>query len=111
MASSGSGIAQREGLYHSIANELLRLMLLGPAIIQASLAGQPPKCMGLLWFQRKLRLTDWVAQREVVAAFDVRPSYAPSITRATSPWHSAHWPTSSKSRPLMAPLKWVIVTS
>jgi hypothetical protein len=26
--------------------------------------------MSLLWFQRNPLLTDWVAQREVVAAFD-----------------------------------------
>ncbi len=32
-------------------------------------------------------------------------------TRATSPWHSAHWPTRSKSPPLIAPLKSAIVAS
>ncbi|MFN3376856.1 MAG: type I restriction enzyme HsdR N-terminal domain-containing protein, partial [Burkholderiaceae bacterium] len=49
---SGSDIAQREGLHHSTVNELLRLTLLEPAIIQAILAGQQPRCMSLLWFQR-----------------------------------------------------------
>ena len=34
------------------------------------LAGQQPRCMSLLWFQRNPLPTDWVAQREVVAAFD-----------------------------------------
>ena len=34
---SGSEIAQREGLHHSTVNELLRLTLLEPAIIQAIL--------------------------------------------------------------------------
>ena len=71
MVASGSEIAQREGLHHSTVNELLRLTLLEPAIIQAILAGQQPKCMSLLWFQRNPLPTDWVAQREVVAAFDV----------------------------------------
>lgn len=66
----GSEIAQREGLHHSTVNELLRLTLLEPAIIQAILAGQQPRCMSLLWFQRNPLPTDWVAQREVVAAFD-----------------------------------------
>ncbi len=70
MVASGSEIAQREGLHHSTVNELLRLTLLEPAIIQAILAGQQPKCMSLLWFQRNPLPTDWVAQREVVAAFD-----------------------------------------
>ena len=63
-------IAQREGLHHSTVNELLRLTLLEPAIIQSILAGQQPRCMSLLWFQRNPLPTDWVAQREVVVAFD-----------------------------------------
>ena len=66
----GSEIAQREGLHHSTVNELLRLTLLEPAIIQSILAGQQPKCMSLLWFQRNPLPTDWVAQRVVVTAFD-----------------------------------------
>ena len=70
MVGSGSEIAQREGLHHSTVNELLRLTLLEPAIIQSILAGQQPKCMSLLWFQRNPLPTDWVAQREVVAGFD-----------------------------------------
>lgn len=48
----------------------LRLTLLAPAIIQSILAGQQPKCMRLLWFQRNPVPTDWVAQRGVVAGFD-----------------------------------------
>jgi hypothetical protein len=67
---SGSEIAQREGLHHSMVNELLRLTLLEPVIIQSILAGQQPKCMSLLWFQRHPLPSDWVAQREVVTAFD-----------------------------------------
>jgi hypothetical protein len=67
---SGSAIAQREGLHHSTVNELLRLTLLEPAIIQSVLAGQQPRCMSLLWFQRNPLPLDWFAQRAVVAAFD-----------------------------------------
>lgn len=48
VVGSGSEIAQREGLHHSTVNELLRLTLLEPAIIQSILAGQQPKCMSLL---------------------------------------------------------------
>jgi hypothetical protein len=66
----GSDIAQREGLHHSTVNELLRLTLLEPAIIQSILAGQQPRCMSLLWFQRHPLPTAWVAQREVLAKFD-----------------------------------------
>lgn len=70
VVGSGSEIAQREGLHHSTVNELLRLTLLEPAIIRAILAGQQPRCMSLLWFQRNPLPTDWVAQQKVVAGFD-----------------------------------------
>lgn len=70
VVGSGSEIAQREGLHHSTVNELLRLTLLEPAIIQTILAGQQPRCMSLLWLQRNPLPTVWVAQREVVAGFD-----------------------------------------
>ena len=70
VVGSGSEIAQREGLHHSTVNELLRLTLLEPAIIRTILAGQQPRCMSLLWFQRNPLPTDWMAQREVVTAFD-----------------------------------------
>lgn len=40
------------------------------AIIQAILGGTQPRCMSLIWFQRNPLPTDWVAQREVVVAFD-----------------------------------------
>ena len=70
VVASGSDIARQEGLHHSTVNELLRLTLLEPAIIQAILAGQQPRCMSLLWFQRNPLPTEWMAQREVIAAFD-----------------------------------------
>lgn len=70
VVGSGSEIAQREGLHHSTVNELLRLTLLEPAVIQSILAGQQPRCMSLLWFQRNPLPTEWAAQREMNAAFD-----------------------------------------
>jgi hypothetical protein len=70
VVGSGSEIAQWEGLHHSTVNELLRLTLLEPAVIQSILAGQQPRCMSLLWFQRNPLPTEWAAQREVIAAFD-----------------------------------------
>src|SRR6218665_3085963 len=70
VVGSGSEIAQRESLHHSTVNELLRLTLLEPAIIQSILAGQQRRCMSLLWFQRNPLPTDWMAQREVVIGFD-----------------------------------------
>ncbi|MFZ5534139.1 MAG: hypothetical protein ACOY5H_11615 [Pseudomonadota bacterium] len=70
VVASGSEIAQREGLHHSTVNELLRLTLLEPAIIQAILAGKQPRCMSLLWFQRNPLPADWAAQRELLTRFD-----------------------------------------
>ena len=70
VVASGSEIAKLEGLHHSTVNELLRLTLLEPAIIQTILAGQQPRCMSLLWFQRNPLPKDWLAQREVLAGFD-----------------------------------------
>ena len=70
VVASGTDIAQREGLHHSTVNELLRLTLLEPAIIQTILAGQQPRCMSLIWFQRNPLPLDWIAQRRVIAAFD-----------------------------------------
>lgn len=70
MVGNGSEIARREGVHHSTVNELLRLTLLEPAIIQTILAGQQSRCMSLLWFQRNPLSTEWVAQRKVVAGFD-----------------------------------------
>lgn len=67
---SGSEIAKLEGLHHSTVNELLRLTLLEPATIQRILAGQQPRCMSLLWFQRNPLPLDWALQRQVVERFD-----------------------------------------
>lgn len=70
VAASGADIAQREGLHHSTVNELLRLTLLEPAIIQAILVGKQPRCMSLIWFQRNPLPLDWIEQRRVVESFD-----------------------------------------
>ncbi|MEF3062296.1 hypothetical protein V4C85_20760 [Ralstonia solanacearum] len=70
VVGSGSEIAKREGVHHSTVNELLRLTLLEPAIIQAIVAGRQPRCMSLLWFQHNPLPAEWAAQREVVAVFD-----------------------------------------
>ena len=70
VVASGSEIAKREGLHHSTVNELLRLTLLEPAILQDVVAGRQPRCMSLLWFQRNPLPVDWLAQRDIVARFD-----------------------------------------
>ena len=44
--------------------------MLEPALIQSLLAGQQFQCRSLLWFQQNPLPTDWMAQRQVAAAFD-----------------------------------------
>ena len=63
----GSNLDRRQ---HSTVNELLRLTRLEPDIVKAIYAGQQPRCMSLLWFQRNPLPVDWTAQRAVVAWFD-----------------------------------------
>jgi hypothetical protein len=70
LVGSGSEIAKRERLHHSTDNELLRLTLLEPAIIQAIVAGLQPLCMSLIWFQRNPLPLGWMEQRRVLEAFD-----------------------------------------
>lgn len=74
-------------------------------------AGQPLRCMSLLWFQRNPLPMDWVAQWEVLERLGTRSGYLPSTTRATSRSHSAQAPTNNMSPLWMLPLKLVIVVS
>lgn len=67
---SGSDIARAEGLHPSVPNELLRLTLLAPDIIERLMAGQQPRRMSLLWFQRNSLPVDWEAQRQLIQGFE-----------------------------------------
>ncbi len=69
IAASGSEIAQREGLHPSTVNELLRLSLLAPDIVEALLAGRQPRTMTLLWFKSNPLPVAWEKQREIVRGF------------------------------------------
>ena len=66
---SGSEIAIKEGLHHSVVNELLRLTLLAPDIIGQLMAGTQPRRLTLMWFQRNRLPVDWQAQRDIIASF------------------------------------------
>lgn len=68
--ASGSDIARAEGLHHSVVNELLRLTLLAPALIEQALAGRQPRRLSLMWFQRYPLPVDWEAQRQIFATFE-----------------------------------------
>ena len=68
--ASGSAIARVEKLHHSVVNELLRLTLLAPDIIEQMLAGRQPRRLTLMWFQRNRLAVDWQAQRRIIANFE-----------------------------------------
>ncbi len=67
---SGSAIARAEKLHHSVVNELLRLTLLAPDIIERMMAGRQPRRLTLMWFQRNRLPVGWQAQRQLMASFE-----------------------------------------
>ena len=68
--ASGSAIARAEGLDPSTVNELLRLTLLAPDIIEHLMAGRQPRRLTLMWFQRNPLPVDWQAQRDIITNFE-----------------------------------------
>lgn len=70
LAKSGSDIARREGLHPSTVNELLRLTLLAPDIIEMLMTGNQPPTLTLMWFQRHRLPVDWQAQRTLLTQFE-----------------------------------------
>lgn len=67
---SGSDIARQEGLHPSTVNELLRLTLLAPGIIEQLMVGRQPRQINLMWFQRHPLPVDWQAQQQIIANFE-----------------------------------------
>ena len=67
---SGSAIARAENLNYTVVNELLRLTLLAPDIVELLMAGRQPRRMTLIWFQRNSLPVDWEAQRQIVKRFE-----------------------------------------
>ncbi len=68
--ASGSAVARAEKLHSSVVNELLRLTLLAPDIIERVMAGRQPRRLTLMWFQRNRLPVDWQAQRQIMASFE-----------------------------------------
>lgn len=66
---SGAAIARAEGLHPSTVNELLRLTLLAPDIVEQLLAGRQPRRLTLIWFQRNPLPVDWQQQRQIIQSF------------------------------------------
>ena len=67
---SGSAIARAENLNYTVVNEMLRLTLLAPDIVELLMAGRQPRRMTLIWFQRNPLPVDWDAQRQIVKRFE-----------------------------------------
>ena len=63
------GAHLRECLDPSVPNELMRLTLLAPDIIEILMTGRQPRRMNLIWFQRNPIPVDWEAQRQIVQRF------------------------------------------
>jgi hypothetical protein len=67
VVKSGSEIAQKEGLEVSSVNELLRLTLLDPVIIESILTGTQPAALNIQWFTRHSLPIDWSSQRALIS--------------------------------------------
>jgi hypothetical protein len=59
---SGTEIAQLEGLNPSTVNELLRITLLDPLLVQRILEGKHPEKMSMMWFTRNALPDLWKKQ-------------------------------------------------
>jgi len=82
---SGSDIARAEGLHPSVPNELMRLTLLAPDILELLMAGRQPRRMNLIWFQRNPLPADWVGElqrRGIEVVRDLHREAAREVLRA-----------------------------
>ena len=68
VASSGSDIAKREGLDVSTVNELLRLTLLDPCIVNDIMTGNQPEDLNTSWFTRNALPVEWQEQQILIAS-------------------------------------------
>lgn len=68
--ASGSEIARQEGMHFTNVNELLRLTLLAPDIINQLMTGRQPRRLKVKWFQRYPLPVNWQEQRKIVASFE-----------------------------------------
>ena len=66
--ASGTEIAERECIHRSTVNDLLRLALLAPDIIQAAYEGRLPRAVSLEAILRAKVPLDWNEQRRVIAS-------------------------------------------
>ena len=65
---SGTEIAERECIHRSTVNDLLRLALLAPDIVQAAYEGRLPRAVSLEALLRAKVPLDWNEQRRLIAS-------------------------------------------
>ena len=65
IVASGSEIAKREGLDSSTVNELLRLSLLSPKIVESILNGVQPNGLTMQWLTRNTFPDNWNKQEKL----------------------------------------------
>ena len=70
-AESGSEIAKAEGIDPSVVNEIIRLTLLAPDIVQSIIDGQQPANLSLIWFQRNPLPLSWEEQCNLMNDFKI----------------------------------------
>jgi hypothetical protein len=66
VVKSGSEIARKEGVEPSTVNELLRLTLLEPKIIESILNGTQPPDLNIQWFTRNPLPVEWRKQQTLI---------------------------------------------
>ncbi len=66
--ASGTEIAERECIHRSTVNDLLRLTLLAPDIVQAAYEGRLPRAVSLEAILRAKVPLDWNEQRRLIAS-------------------------------------------
>lgn len=70
IVKSGSEIARKEGVEVSTVNELLRLTLLEPKIIESILNGTQPPDLNIQWFTRNPLPAEWRRQQTLIYGSD-----------------------------------------
>lgn len=74
IVNSGAEIARREDLNSTTVNELLRLTLLSPTLINRILAGKQPKTLSIHWLKNNMLPPDWDEQHALFDVFDTQKS-------------------------------------
>lgn len=70
IVKSGSEIARKEGIEVSTVNELLRLTLLEPQIIESILNGTQPPDLNIQWFTRNPLPAEWRKQQTLIRSLN-----------------------------------------